>query len=136
MGFILFLILACGLPGLMLYSIRQRVPEEAWALSPTRRPEPMPVARGSERAGDLGEAEGGGGTNRRLENITAIQGADIEHGLTSNAARIGGTDRRADGTLPIGSAPGHGRDGGSQAEEAPRNAAAADERPAQQGNDP
>ena len=132
MGFILFLLLALGMPALLALYIRQRVPEEAWSAVPIRPPAPEPVARDAERSGYLGGNKGEGVTQQGLERSLATQGADIEHGLARNTDRIDGTDRRQDGTMPIGSAPGHGRgherDSGSQAEAGPGGAAGASER--------
>ena len=132
MGFILFLLLAIGMPALLALYIRQRVPEEAWSAVPITPPTPAPVARDAERSGYLGGNKGEGVTQQGLERSLATQGADIEHGLSRNTDRVDGTDRRQDGTIPIGSAPGqergHERDGGSQAEAGPRGAAGASER--------
>lgn len=140
MGFILFLILACGLPGLLAFYILRRVPEEAWSAAPARPPAPSqaaaPPARETERSGYLGGAKGGAVNQSGLERSMATQGADIEHGMASNTVRVDGSDRRQDGTVPIGSAPGHERDRGSQAEAGPRGAAGADDPFVQKGTQP
>jgi hypothetical protein len=140
MGFILFLILACGLPGLLAFYILRRVREEAWSAAPSRPPAPSqaaaPPARETERSGYLGGAKGGAVNQSGLERSMATQGADIEHGMASNTVRVDGSDRRQDGTVPIGSAPGHERDRGSQAEAGPRGAAGADDPFVQKGTQP
>lgn len=136
MGFILFLILACGLPGLLAFYILRRVPEDASSVVPARPPAPAPVARETERSGYLGGAKGGAVSQPGLERSMATQGADIEHGMASNTVRVDGSDRRQDGTVPIGSAPGHERDRGSQAEAGPRGAAGADDPFVQKGTQP
>ncbi|MGY2047857.1 hypothetical protein [Methylobacterium sp. JK268] len=118
MGFILFLILACGLPLAMLYPIRQRVPDDAWATFAGSSPHAAPAARDEAHRvapaapGAAPAAAGGGSSAARPQEVTARQGADLEHGLSSNAVRVEGTDRRQDGTIPV---TGETRDGGSQA---------------------
>ncbi|ACA20027.1 hypothetical protein M446_5738 [Methylobacterium sp. 4-46] len=115
-GFLLFLVIACGLPLLALFVLGPRVPDHAWAA----------LGSGAQRAAQARPAAGGhaatvpsqataAGAHEQRERLTSVQGADLEHGLVSNTARVGdGTDRRMDGTTPIGS--GAERDGGSQAE--------------------
>ncbi|WP_407520808.1 hypothetical protein [Methylobacterium oryzisoli] len=144
MGFILFLLLGIAMPALLALYVRQRVPEEAWSAVPLKPPAPVPVARDAERSGYLGGNKGTGATKQDVERSLATQGADIEHGLARNTVRVDGSDRRQDGTTPIGSAPGQERpqergqerDSGSQAETKPPGIAEANERKSPEGKSP
>ncbi|KMO33452.1 hypothetical protein VQ02_20885 [Methylobacterium variabile] len=117
MGMVLFLILACGLPGLMLLYIRRRVPDAAWAgFAMTSPRHAAPVERGGERTGYIGGATSDGSAARSRSESVSMQGADIEHGLTGNAARPDDTERRPDATTPDRGTPDHEQGRGDHGE--------------------
>lgn len=96
MGMILFLILACGFPGLMLLYIRQRVPDNAWAGPAV---EPAVYGARSEpreyREGYLGGVKAEGSQNHNSDESFSFHGADIEHGLTSNTIRTDAKEHKS-----------------------------------------
>ncbi|TGD95621.1 hypothetical protein [Methylobacterium nonmethylotrophicum] len=110
MGFVLFLILACGLPGLMLLSIRRQVPDRAWAgFARTPAHHAPPVEPGGRHPGYVGGATDDGSSARRPNDDLSRQGADIEHGLTRNDGPVAGKDPATGGVIPDGNAPDYAR---------------------------
>lgn len=105
MGMILFLILACGLPGLMLLYIRQRVPDNAWARrvvgSRMHTAPPKPFERYS---GYLGGLKNEGHASQNSDKSLSVHGADIEHGLTSNTTRNDNQQQKSGDASHIGDA--------------------------------
>lgn len=107
MGMILFLILACGLPGLILLYLRQRIPDIAWAGLAVESPKHAAPFKPSERReGYLGGATAEGTTRQNSTESLSVHGADIEHGLTSNTLRTDAKEQGAAGTSHDGSASG------------------------------
>ena len=103
MGMILFLILACGLPGLMLLYIRQRVPDNVGAgfaaAPPTLLAPPVPSERHTGYlAGYLGGSKAEGSANQNSRESLSVHGADIGQGLTSNTL---GTDAKEQGSKGV-----------------------------------
>lgn len=103
MGMILFLILACGLPGLMLLYIRQRVPDNAWSgqavESRMHTAPPKPFER---YPGYLGGLKPEGSADQNSDKGLSVHGADIEHGLTSNTTRSDDKEQRSGDVSHIG----------------------------------
>lgn len=105
MGMILFLILACGLPGLIFLYIRQSVPDNAWSGqavgSRMHTASPKPFER---YPGYLGGLKTEGSNNQNIDKSLSVHGADIEHGLTSNTTRSDAKVQRAGDVSHMGGA--------------------------------
>jgi hypothetical protein len=104
MGMILFLILACGIPGLIFLYIRQRVPDNAWTghavESRMHTAPPKPFQR---YQGYLGGLRAEGSASQNSDESLSVHGADIEHGLTSNKTRSDDKGQISGDVRPIGS---------------------------------
>jgi hypothetical protein len=105
MGMILFLILACGLPGLMLLYVRQRIPEDAWSgLAVKSRMHAAPPKPFERYPGYLGGLKAEGAADQNSDKSLSVHGADIEHGLTSNTMRSDDAEQRSEGVSHTGGA--------------------------------
>ncbi len=106
MGMILFLILACGLPGIIMLYIRHRVPDDALTGhavgSRMHTAPPKPFERYPGYLGGI-KAEGSG--DQKSDKGLSVHGADIEHGLTSSTTRTDEKERSSAGVTHIGGDP-------------------------------
>ncbi|WP_143132157.1 hypothetical protein [Methylobacterium sp. 174MFSha1.1] len=102
---IIFLLLACGFPGLIFLYIRQRVPDTAWSrhavASRMHTAPPKPFQR---YPGYLGGLRAEGSDSQKSDKILSAHGAGIEHGFTSNTTRSDDKEQRSEDTNHIGGA--------------------------------
>ncbi len=94
MSMMLFLILACGLPGLIFLYIRQSIPDNAWSGQAVgSRMHPAPSKAFERYPGYLGGLRDEGPAGQNSDESLSVHGADIEHGLTSNMTRTDEKER-------------------------------------------
>jgi len=105
MGMILFLLLACGLPGLIFLYIRQRVPDNAWSGHAVEARMHTASPKAFQRyPGYLGGLRSEGSDSQNSDKSLAGHGTDIEHGSTSNITRSGDKEQRSGDISHIGGA--------------------------------
>jgi hypothetical protein len=103
MGMILFLLLACGLPGLIFLYIRQSIPDDAWSGQAVgARMHTVPPKPFGRYRGYLGGLKDEGSACQNSDKSLSVHGADIEHGLTSNITRTDEKERSAGGMAHTG----------------------------------